>query len=259
MVFAVWACPEPLAEGLAELEDALVASVRLARAEPEQLAFEAAERYGYPAGFLARYFEKLRYRFGPRERAGLYTFLELARDAGLLERCPSCASSRPSRSASHERRANGPVAEILEKAISRRADHGRGRRRAAPLARPRRRRPRRERDPQPAARPGARHVHHRPQPQLHERLRHRLRLLRLLPPAGRPARGLPAAEAGHLQEDRGDARARRHRPAHAGRPPPRPRRRLLRGPLLARSRRATRSTCTPSRRRRSCTPRAARS
>src|SRR5207302_10262646 len=29
MVFAVWACPEPLAEGLVELEDALVASVRL--------------------------------------------------------------------------------------------------------------------------------------------------------------------------------------------------------------------------------------
>src|SRR5216110_862955 len=88
MVFAVWACPEPLADGLAELEDALVASVRVARAEPEQLAFEAAERYGYPAGFLARYFEKLRYRFGPRERAGLYTFLELARDAGLLESVP---------------------------------------------------------------------------------------------------------------------------------------------------------------------------
>jgi chorismate dehydratase len=88
MVFAVWACPEPLAEGLAELEDALVSSVRLARAEPERLAFEAAERYGYPAGFLARYFEKLRYRFGPRERAGLYTFLELARDAGLLESVP---------------------------------------------------------------------------------------------------------------------------------------------------------------------------
>jgi len=88
MVFAVWACPEPLAEGLAELEDALVASVRRARAEPEQLAYEAAESYGYPAGFLARYFEKLRYRFGPRERAGLYTFLELARDAELLETVP---------------------------------------------------------------------------------------------------------------------------------------------------------------------------
>src|SRR6266511_3082798 len=69
MVFAVWACPEPLQAGLAELEDALVASVRLARAEPERLAHEASERYGYPAGFLARYFEKLRYRFGPRERA----------------------------------------------------------------------------------------------------------------------------------------------------------------------------------------------
>jgi len=88
MVFAVWACPEPLAEGLAELEDALVSSVRMARAEPEQLAHEASLRYGYPAGFLARYFEKLRYRFGPRERAGLYTFLELARDAGLLETVP---------------------------------------------------------------------------------------------------------------------------------------------------------------------------
>src|SRR5207342_115854 len=88
MVFAVWACPEPLHPGLAELEDALVASVRLARAEPEQLAHEASLRYGYPAGFLARYFEKLRYRFGPRERAGLYTFLELARDAGLLETVP---------------------------------------------------------------------------------------------------------------------------------------------------------------------------
>ena len=88
MVFAVWACPEPLAEGLAELEDALVSSVRLARAEPEQLAHEASLRYGYPAGFLARYFEKLRYRFGPRERAGLYTFLELARDAGLLDTVP---------------------------------------------------------------------------------------------------------------------------------------------------------------------------
>jgi predicted solute-binding protein len=71
-----------------DLEDALVASLRLARAEPEKLAFEASERYGYPPGFLARYFEKLRFRFGPRERAGLYTFLELARDVGELETVP---------------------------------------------------------------------------------------------------------------------------------------------------------------------------
>src|SRR5262249_14419122 len=88
MVFAVWATPDPSPPGLAALEDALVDSVRRARAEPEQLAYEAAERYGYPAGFLARYFEKLRYRFGPRERAGLYTFLEMARDAGELEEVP---------------------------------------------------------------------------------------------------------------------------------------------------------------------------
>ena len=88
MVFAVWAAPEPAHPDLAELEDALVASVRAAREEPELLAYEAAERYGYPAGFLARYFEKLRYRFGPRERAGLYTFLELAHEVGELDEVP---------------------------------------------------------------------------------------------------------------------------------------------------------------------------
>jgi len=88
MVFAVWAAPDPAPPGLVELERALVDSVRRARAAPEELAREAAERYGYPAGFLARYFEKLRYRFGPRERAGLYTFLELARDAGELDTVP---------------------------------------------------------------------------------------------------------------------------------------------------------------------------
>src|SRR5438309_7990422 len=44
MVFAVWACPDPPPEGLSALEDALVASVRLARAEPERLAYEASER-----------------------------------------------------------------------------------------------------------------------------------------------------------------------------------------------------------------------
>jgi chorismate dehydratase len=88
MVFAVWAAREPLVDGLAGLEEALVRSVRLARAEPERLAHEASDRYGYPAGFLARYFEKLRYRFGPRERAGLFTFLEMARDAGELDEVP---------------------------------------------------------------------------------------------------------------------------------------------------------------------------
>src|SRR3954447_26040030 len=88
MVFAVWAAPEPTHPDLPELEEALVNSLRAARANPEQLAHESAERYGYPAGFLARYFEKLRYRFGPRERAGLYTFLEMAHEVGELDEVP---------------------------------------------------------------------------------------------------------------------------------------------------------------------------
>jgi chorismate dehydratase len=94
MVFAVWAAPEPVVEGLSDLEHALVASVRLARSEPEKLAYEASERYGYPAGFLARYFEKLRYSFGPRERAGFYTFLEMARDVGELHHVPELRFAR---------------------------------------------------------------------------------------------------------------------------------------------------------------------
>ena len=88
MVFAVFAAPEPLIDGLPELQDALLQSVRSARAEPENLAYAASERYGYPPGFLARYFEKLRYSFGPRERAGFYTFLEMARDVGCLDNVP---------------------------------------------------------------------------------------------------------------------------------------------------------------------------
>jgi chorismate dehydratase len=95
MVFAVWAAPEPVADGVAALEEALVASLRAARAEPERLAHEASELYGYPAGFLARYFEKLRYRFGPRERAGLITFLELAHEAGELDRVPELRFVQP--------------------------------------------------------------------------------------------------------------------------------------------------------------------
>src|SRR3954447_13422903 len=66
MVFAVWATAEPAPDGVLELQEALVASVPAARSDPETLAFESSVRYGYPPGFLARYFEKLRYSFGPR-------------------------------------------------------------------------------------------------------------------------------------------------------------------------------------------------
>jgi chorismate dehydratase len=88
MVYAVFACPDPPADAILEIEEALLAAHRRARSEPEELAREASARYGYPPGFLARYFEKLRYRFGPRERAGLLTFFELARDAGELDAVP---------------------------------------------------------------------------------------------------------------------------------------------------------------------------
>jgi chorismate dehydratase len=88
MVFAVWACREGIGEGLAELERAHLRSLALARSEPELLARRAAEQYGWPAGFLARYFEKLRYHFGPREQQGMVRFFELAHLAGELPAVP---------------------------------------------------------------------------------------------------------------------------------------------------------------------------
>jgi chorismate dehydratase len=88
MVYALFACPDPPPDGVLEVEEALLESHRVSRAEPEELALEASALYGYPPGFLARYFEKLRYGFGPRERAGVMTFFELARDAGELESVP---------------------------------------------------------------------------------------------------------------------------------------------------------------------------
>ena len=91
MVFAVWAAREPVADGIVELQDALVASLRQARMNPETLAYEASERYGYPPA-SSRATSRSCATAEPRERAGL-TFLELARDAGLLEESRSSASS----------------------------------------------------------------------------------------------------------------------------------------------------------------------
>ena len=88
MVFAVWACREGVGDGLAELERAHLRSLALARSEPELLARRAAEQYGWPAGFLARYFEKLRYHFGPREQQGMLRFFELAHLSGELPAVP---------------------------------------------------------------------------------------------------------------------------------------------------------------------------
>jgi chorismate dehydratase len=88
MVYAVWACREGVEDGLEQLERAHLRSLAVSRAEPEALARRASEEYGWPAGFLARYFEKLRYHFGPRERQGLIRFFELAHLAGELDEVP---------------------------------------------------------------------------------------------------------------------------------------------------------------------------
>ena len=175
--------------------------------------------------------------------------------------CPSCASPRPLAYADADGSRRRHPARAGDSRAGARGRPARGRRRrdAAALARPGLGRARRRRDAHAQDRPGRGHVHRRPEHQLHERLHHGLRLLRLLPAPGRHARGLRPAEAGHPQEDRGDARARRHRRADAGRPPPRPRDRVVRGPVPLASSRATRSTCTPSRRPRSSTSRGARS
>lgn len=88
MVFAVWAARVGTA-GLDELDQALAGAVADAHEHSAAVARAAAVRYGYPAGYLARYFEKLRYRFGQRERAGLARFFELAHGAGALDEVPS--------------------------------------------------------------------------------------------------------------------------------------------------------------------------
>jgi chorismate dehydratase len=88
MVYAVWACRDGLVDGLEELERAHLRSLAVSRSEPEALARRASAEYGWPAGFLARYFEKLRYHFGPRERQGLIRFFELAHLAGELDVVP---------------------------------------------------------------------------------------------------------------------------------------------------------------------------
>ncbi len=88
MVYAVWACREGVEHGLEELERAHLRSLAVSRSEPEALARRASAEYGWPAGFLARYFEKLRYHFGPRERQGMVRFFELAHLAGELDVVP---------------------------------------------------------------------------------------------------------------------------------------------------------------------------
>ena len=62
MVFAVWAAPEPVADGpRGARARARRLGARSRAPSPRCSPSRRRERYGYPAGFLARYFEKLRY------------------------------------------------------------------------------------------------------------------------------------------------------------------------------------------------------
>jgi predicted solute-binding protein len=75
---------------------ALGAMLRGARtgyaADPEAVVAAAAARFPFSADFIRGYFRRLRYGFGPAERAGLATFLELARESGELRVVPPLAA-----------------------------------------------------------------------------------------------------------------------------------------------------------------------
>src|SRR5437762_9855310 len=52
MVYAVFACREPVPEGILELEPAFLGALRRNRSEPERLARELCGRFGSPLCFL---------------------------------------------------------------------------------------------------------------------------------------------------------------------------------------------------------------
>ena len=82
MVFAVWAAQRDCdPERSRALDRALRGAVAEAAEHADLVASAAAERHGFPAGYLARYFEKLRYGFGERERAGPRALLRAGRRA----------------------------------------------------------------------------------------------------------------------------------------------------------------------------------
>lgn len=89
MVFAVWAAQRTIDPArLVVLDHAFASAVADASEHAALVAEAAAERYGFPAGFLARYFEKLRYSFGEHERAGLRRYFKLAAEAGIIDSAP---------------------------------------------------------------------------------------------------------------------------------------------------------------------------
>jgi chorismate dehydratase len=90
MVFAVWAARRTVdSERLLALDHALASAVADASEHAALVAEAAAARYGFPAGFLARYFEHLQYRFTDRKREGLQRYFELAAEADIIETAPA--------------------------------------------------------------------------------------------------------------------------------------------------------------------------
>jgi chorismate dehydratase len=89
MVFAVWAAREDATQSRAPQIAALADAIDDARAaylaDPGLVALHAAERFPFPPEYISAYLSRLRYEFGPAERAGLEQFLQMARAAGELD------------------------------------------------------------------------------------------------------------------------------------------------------------------------------
>ena len=96
MVFAVWAAQRDCdPDALGRIDRALRGAVAEASEHADLVAQAAGERHGFPAGYLARYFEKLRYGFGERERAGLERFYALAAERGAIAGAPELRFADP--------------------------------------------------------------------------------------------------------------------------------------------------------------------
>jgi chorismate dehydratase len=98
MVFAVWAAQRDCdPDALARLDRALREAVADSAEHADLVATAAAEAHGFPAGYLARYFEKLRYGFGERERTGLERFYTLAAERGAIAAAPELRFAQSAR------------------------------------------------------------------------------------------------------------------------------------------------------------------
>ena len=96
MVFAVWAAGTQAAReragALAELARLLTDARADYLADPEAVVEAAARRFPFPADFIRPSLSRLRYDFGPAERAGLRAFLTMAAENGELDVVPPLAA-----------------------------------------------------------------------------------------------------------------------------------------------------------------------